>query len=359
MSVERWPSFLVNLDFCGTCHGTCRGCLLQEDERKTVEAFLSFSQISTAFQQLKTKQPHAFEPDYAALAFGRGNTLALSNSTWRTMKESATLFQSLFAPRQLTVECSTGLIGKIQPLVDTAKRRIDEWGPSLRFVVAANSDLYSQSYWDNVDVFFEALMTHRGGNTTEESGDVLVLNLVADRLPDVVHLVSRLKRYPFPVNIAWLPLSSSSNATTHLSAHRWLNEFHRLMKAGEWDSNFSRFFDATQLNVERNDDSMAEAMEHLSVNLQRFWWVEKTGHLSPGLFTPMGDVDFLRFEQKLGIAPLPKTPARIFRSLQSRGSCRECDYQATCLKSGVALHAIASTETSVCPLGVRAIQPKI
>lgn len=355
MGVERWPSFLVNLDFCGTCHGICRGCLLQEDERKTVDAFLSFNQIATAFQQLKTKQPHAFGSDYAALAFGRGNTLALSDSTWQTMKESTTLFQSLFEPRQLTVECSTGLIGKIQPLVDIAKKRIDEWGPSLRFVVAANSDLYSQSYWDNVDIFFESLMAHRGGNTTEESGDVLVLNLVADRLPDVDRLVSRLKHYPFPVNIAWLPLSSQSDADTHASSHRWLNAFHRLMKTGGWDSNFSRFFDNHHANGVEGDVSTAEALEHLAVNLQRFWWVVKTGHLTPGLFTPMGDVDFLRFEQKLGIASLPKTPARIFRSLQSRESCRECAYQAACLRSGVALHAIASTETSVCPIGVRAI----
>ena len=354
MGEERWPSLLVNLDFCGTCHGTCRGCLLQENERKTVDAFLSPEQISVAFHQLKSKHPQSFAPDYAALAFGRGNTLALPDSTWQAMKESTSLFQSLFAPRQLTVECSTGLIGKIQPLVDAAKKRIDEWGPFLRFVVAANSDLYSQAYWDNVDAFFQALMAHRGGQTTEESGDVLVLNLVADRLPEVAQLVSRLKDYPFPVNIAWLPLSPTSDPATHLSSHRWLNEFHRLMKTGGWDSNFSRFFDATQTNVSRNDDAMAEAVEHLAVNLQRFWWVEKTGRLTPGLFTPMGDVDFLRFEQKLELPPLPKTPARILRHLQTRTSCRECLHQPACLKSGVALHAIASPETLICPIGVRA-----
>jgi hypothetical protein len=348
MSNSSWPSFLVNVDFCGTCHGTCKGCLLTESERKATEAFLSPEQIIQSFQTLKGLMPDAAHAQYAALALGRGNTLALSDDTWQGMHRMATAFQELFSPQKLTVECSTGLIGKIQPLIDIAKRRVDDWGDGLRFVVAANSDLYSQPYWDNVDAFFEALMEHRGGNTTEESGDVLVLNLVADRLPPVEHLVKRLKQYPFPVNIAWLPLSPESTPEMHLASHDWLNAFHEAMATGGWDSNFSRFFAE---RFSSTPDTM-DALDYLTVNLSRFWWVEKDGSLRPGLFTPMGDVDFRRFEEKLGIPPLPQDPVRIFRALQRRTPCNTCDLQAKCLQTGVALHALASPSTLRCPIGV-------
>lgn len=347
MDKDGLDTFLVNIDYCGTCYGTCRGCLLDEQERKSTESFLSVNQLIEAFVKIKDTRPNAINSNYSSLAFGRGNTLSLSDKTWFDIKESSNKFKEVFLPKKFNIECSTSLIGKIDKSIDIAKRRVDDLGQMLRFVIAANSDLYSKSYWDNLDLFFKSMMDFRGGKDTEESGDILVLNLVADHLPPVVELVDRIKDYPFPVNIAWLPLSKQSNDEANILSNGWLNDFYQESIKYGLDSNFSRFFSS-----KKNAIPIYDALEKLNSNLQNFWWIEKDGNISNGLFTPMGDVDFSRLEKKL-LLPIERSPINIFKQLKRREFCKNCQYQSVCLQSGLAVYAIASKNNCrLCPIGI-------
>jgi hypothetical protein len=332
--------FLLNLDFCGTCHGQCLGCLLTPEERTVPEAFLTFEQVLPLMQQLA---PEHQQPDYAALAFGRGNTLALSDATWQDIERISTAFLSIFKPKKHTIECSTGLVGKIQPLIAQAKKRVEQFGPDLRFVVAANSDLHSNAYWDNVDQFFQEMMAFRGGKTTENSGDVLVLNLVADRLPDLSTLLPRLSNYPFPVNVAWLPPTQNADL---VQVAEWIKEFSIYAEKNQWDSNLKRFY------FNRSNPTLAESLEQLSANFQNFWWIEKTGRLAPGLFTPMGDVDLTRLNEKTKSNFQFKNSMDVYKQFKKRAACAACPRFNSCLAEGTAALALFASNALNCPLGL-------
>lgn len=342
--LSTWPSFLVNLDYLGTCAGTCAGCLLSEDERRVSTPFLDRNQMTNALQRLHKSRFQATSCDYGAITFGRGNTLSLSDSAWSDVFHVALLFKQLFNPSTWNVECSTGLVGRIDPLIATAQHRVSSFGAPLRFVVAANSDLYSKSYWANVDRFFREMMAFRGGDSLDGSGDVLVLNLVADRLPEPLALADRAAAYPFPVNIAWLPPSQP------MDLRRWMDSFCSRLASNRSDSNLLRHFVRTTQDL--NIPDFQQALVDVEENLARFWWIDKLGELSPGLFTPFGDVDFSRLAIKT-TKHLSSTLKALVPTLLKQKPCNTCQKQPLCLSSGAAAFAALTPEMpGVCPLGL-------
>jgi hypothetical protein len=271
--------------------------------------------------------------------------LALSDAAWGDIAALSDEFRLLFKPKSFTLECSTGLVGKIDFLIEQAQKRVIQIGTPLRFVVAANSDLFSPSYWKNVDSFFERMMAFRGGSRQDGSGDVLVLNLVADRLPNPSELLARIEDYPFPVNVAWLP---ASDPRVLPSLRPWLRQFTDGLAHRGFDSNLVRFLDS----FSHESPSLPDALHTLYENAQRFHWISSNG-VQSGLFSPFGDVDFHRLSQKNGI-PMPATGSlAMHRLLRQRQSCRGCLHLNSCLSSGVAGLAIMSVDSSNCPVGLR------
>jgi exonuclease VII small subunit len=341
-----WPYLLVNVDFIGTCHGTCRGCLLTDDERLNSSPFLSYEKILKSLESLKEKTGD-INLDYSALAFGRGNTLAMDAQQWKIVQKSSERLKHLFNPKKFTLECSTGLIGKVDGLIYQAKKQVDFIGNELRFVVAANSDLFSPKYWDNVDSFFESMMSFRGGSSVDGSGDVLLLNLVADRLPNANELLKRIADYPFPINIALLPATHESSVIT-LKA--WLNEFYTCMKDRKFDSNLVSFIDSD------NQINLHDALIDFSDNSSRFWWINKNGELTRGVFTPFGDVDYIRLNAKNSLnypSNIFNNATEVLKQIRKMPSCTNCVNLNKCISSGSIALALASHKSKHCPLGLR------
>lgn len=345
--MNNYSSALINIEYCGTCHGTCKGCLMDEQERKETQPFLSKSKIIKALEDISTNFPEATGLDFSTLAFGRGNTLALGDQYWKDINDISKHYISLFKAKNYAIECSTGLIGKIEPLVTTAKQRIEENDSHLRFVVVANSDLFSESYWNNVDYFFNQMMQFRGGEEIDGNGDVLVLNLVADRLPNINHLTSRLKNYPFPVNIAWLPLTVNTPEKKEEVGH-WLVDFISAMDKGQWDCNLLYLTQAILEQENNLTNSLNQHQESYS------WWIDKNGSPIRSAFTVMGDVEFTRWEQKLNIN-LPKDFIQFYQKFSRLTSCKTCSWKNECVAAGTFLHAVASPIGTTCPTGMNKV----
>ena len=345
--MNNYSSALINIEYCGTCHGTCKGCLMDESERKETLPFLNKKQISTALHQIATEFPESIGLDFSTLAFGRGNTLDLNDSNWEEINTLTQEYITLFKPKTYAIECSTGLIGKIGTLVSTAKKRIAHSDPNLRFVVVANSDLFSETYWNNVDTFFHEMMQFRGGSNVDGNGDVLVLNLVADRLPDIDKLVPRLKDYPFPVNIAWLPLTIN-NTEKKTEVGHWLVDFITAMDKGAWDCNLLYLTQA----VLNNEPNLTTALEQHQNSYS--WWINKEGQPIRSAFTVMGDVDFKRWNQKLNLQ-LPEQFIQFYQKFSKIPSCRNCLWKNECMAAGTFLHAVASPQGATCPTGMDAV----
>lgn len=345
--MNNYSSALINLEYCGTCHGTCKGCLMEEFERAESQPFLTKETIQKALLEIIKTHPEAIGVDFSTLAFGRGNTLALNDDCWKDIKDISQFYVSLFKPKTHAIECSTGLIGKIEQIIDVAKKRVDENDNQMRFVVVANSDLFSQSYWNNVDKFFESMMTHRGGRHEDGNGDVLVLNMVADRLPEIQPLLTRLKDYQFPVNIAWLPLTINTPEKKQEVGH-WLVDFISQMDRGTWDCNLLYLTQA----ILNNEPSLTQAIEEHTNSLS--WWVDKQGNPVRSAFTVMGDVEFNRWEQKLSIS-LPKEFIKFYQLFSKLPSCKKCKWKNECVSAGTFLHAVVTPSGTTCPTGMESV----
>lgn len=153
--MKKISSLIINLDFCGSCNGSCVGCLLTEEERNTEEAFLDFKKSKESLNKLKDKYSDTFV-DKLVIAFGRGNTITLNEKDWHEIKKITEFIHEVIKHKEAVIECSTGLVGKIEPQIEFAKKWIDFMQPfNLRFVVVANASLFSNKYWDNLDLFLK------------------------------------------------------------------------------------------------------------------------------------------------------------------------------------------------------------
>ena len=63
-------SLIINLDYCGTCHGTCSGCLLSTEEKDSTESFLTLEKISHCFAEISKPLNYV---EQLAIGIGRGN----------------------------------------------------------------------------------------------------------------------------------------------------------------------------------------------------------------------------------------------------------------------------------------------
>lgn len=356
----RYPNLNLNLDFCGTCHGSCVGCLLSDEERRRPTAFLrpnDLDPLVSALQQAGWGGQLSVE--HLVLGFGRGNTLMLSDTEWQDLYAIARRLKNVVPHAHCSVEISTSLIGKIEPQIATALRRREE-APDLdlRFVVVANADLFSDGYWLNLRRFFERMAQARGGG--EHSGDVVVLNLHANRLPKVQDLLDRVQGVPFPVNVVVLPLYRTGfpedrALNDHLHAvEAWWAEWARGAQDAGLDSNLVNYLDAHG----HAWSGLGGAHANLLASRDSVWFVQKDGQVNPGLFTVFGDMDPVRTAHRL-MQPFPPLNT-LSRRLMKAPACVGCPVFTTCYGSGGAVHAVLnqqamgpSDDPSVCWSGLR------
>lgn len=366
--MKKIKSLIINLDFCGFCNGSCVGCLLTEEERKTEEAFLDFKKSKESLNKLKDKYSDNYV-EKLVIAFGRGNTITLNEKDWQEIKKVTEYLREVIEHRECVIECSTGLVGKIESHIVLAKKWVDFMQPhNLRFVIVANASLFSTKYWENLDIFFKELGTYRLNVLNEKIDnvdDILNINLHSNDLPDVNFLFNKIKEYNFPINLTLLPLYRtvlSNNKTLEFeynldtntiyeNLEDWLEKFFMLtysyknimpenfkvekdeieiLKLGDnstelilneqintinldqfeendnyltkgMDVNFVKIIKMDFINilVNHNHLTLLDAIDSANQNSESFYWIQKNGELTQGLFSILGDMDFERLLEKL------------------------------------------------------------
>lgn len=366
--MKRIKSLIINLDFCGSCNGSCVGCLLTEEERNSDEAFLDFKHSKDALNKIKDKYADNYI-EKLVIAFGRGNTITLNEKDWDEIRKIVDFLKEVIKHQEMVIECSTGLVGKIEPQIELAQKWVDFMQPNnLRFVVVANASLFSSKYWDNLDLFFKTLGTYRLNVINEKidnSDDILNINLHSNDLPDVNFLFNKIKDYNFPINLTLLPLYRTMEFKTlafedklkinlvYEQLENWLEQFFLLTysyknimpetfklenekieilklegstteiildnpintidldRFEQEDSYITKGIDVNFVKIIKMDFinilvhhqhlNLIDAIESANQNSESFYWIQKTGELTQGLFSILGDMDFERLLDKLEI----------------------------------------------------------
>lgn len=362
IKLARAETLIVALDYCLSCHGTCPTCVLTKDERLLQKPAMS---VRTAISALETIAPMYPSIGHLALGVGRGNNLMLPRDSiedYLTISEAA---ERLMRFDNAVMEISTSLVGKIEPQIARAseiieafrmrKRRIDP-----RFVVVANTALASQKYWENLDLFLNAMEAARGGRR-DGTGDIMQLNLATDSLPDVAALCETLSAYRFPVNLAWTPAFDAGSRTEQgLEAiTRWIGDFYSAAKRIGFDTNVvTRIASTISLGI----DTIPEAVANVAGSASNTVYVAPDGKWHEGFASVLAEMDPVRYDplsvrddgRNKVIGDMRAEVSRISKN----GACMNCPHIPLCIATGahkIGLIALRGhpNGTNACPSGMR------
>ncbi len=338
--MENNSTYVINIDYCGTCYGTCQGCLLTEDERQQSTPFFNLTTSKNALEKI-IKNLDNTTIEHLVIAFGRGNTLSLSDENWDDIYKTTTYLLENIKHHTHTIECSTSLIGKIEYHINYAKKIITQFNKrklNLRFVVVCNTDLMSENYWRNLDLFLTSLQQHRGDR--DGDGDVLNLSLYSDNLPSLNFIQKKILHYKFPVNLIFLPFNKISLSNYDILAE-WLKDFSDYVTKNELDVNL--------VNVIKNSltkpPTIVDAIEYSKINTKNFIWLQKDLQIDSGSFTLFGDVDLTRLSNKLNININPNDILQKFTKIKP---CKTCNYLPVCIYNSSHIQAFYNDAKNPC-----------
>lgn len=354
--IER-ETLIVNLDYCGHCAGTCPTCVLSEDERMSVEPFLSIEQIEETFLKLKEIYKNTYIKNLV-IGIGRGNTLALPEAYLEDVFKIPYIAAKSFQYEDIKIEISTSLIGKYDFHVERGKYFSDrlEKDFETRFVIVANPMIEVKNYWRNIRIFVETMQEYRGGK--DGSGDIILLNLTLNKLPDIDWLSEFLQNYKFPINLTWTPAQDFfiENKKLH-NLNDWLFNFYKMAKKYNLDSNI-----INHLNDKLDLLSIGEAQENIKYGSNSLIYVDKINRIHNGLFSIYGDLDPIRY------TPINKTGQNLkiiddlkedMMKLRRNRVCRSCEFMPTCVYTGaykvglLAFDKLVDKKDNICPSGLK------
>lgn len=381
--MKKISNLIINFDYCGICAGNCQGCLLSTEERKTFSAFLNFDKVQLSINELLISYDYQnIIVDNLVIAFGRGNTLYLTETDWEQIKLITEKILLNIQHVNHVIECSTGLVGKIDTQIELAKKWTTFMSEfNLRFVVVANADLYSNQYWNNLDLFFKTMMQFRiesnfkhiistnnkNIHQMDNTGDILNFNLYSNNLPNVNLILDKVKQYQFPVNITLLPFyrnatiikngislqSNIKNQNIYNLLSDWLLSFYNKSKEYQLDANFINLIEK-DIEEFSNGINFDDAVQNANHNQKQFFWIQKTGLLTRGSFSVFGDIDFERLNTKLN-KNFNSNPSQMILSFMKIKQCQKCKFNTVCIKNSTYVQSLLnydSLSSTSCPNGL-------
>jgi hypothetical protein len=354
------PYLIVATEYATTCSGTCPTCVLTKDERLRAFPATTAAKLAAGFCEAAASYGRA---DTLALGIGRANVLDLPARSVREIGEIVTSAAGAFDHREMVVEISTSLVGKIDRQIARAKEILAasaEWPcDDVRFVIVANTALHSEKYWRNVDAFYHAMADLRGGADVDHSGDIVQLALASDSLPDPSVLAARIGGYRSPVNLTWAPafdrgLDTGESALVRMG--EWIESWYALTSDGVVDSSL---VNRVRQSMGMMDSGMREAAQHADESGRAVVYVATDGTWHNGLFTVLAEMDPVRFDPIAGGRAMSGTDPRELRRFLTNPACSGCEFSNACIASGS--HRIGMITlrqfpdgTESCPSGLRA-----
>lgn len=357
-------TLIVNMDYAGTCAGSCPICALTKEERAMDKPFLNLIQIENAFNQIIEKG--YTDTRHLVIGIGRGNTLALGEDIDQKIQSIVQYAENKINFQHGEVEISTSLMGKIDDQIKTAikiRNKLIEHNHKLdpRFVIVANTQLKSPQYWNHINKFITTMMEERGGG--DHSGDILLLNLSLENLPNPKSLIKHLKNYHFPINITWSPTldNGAKNPENLQKLEKWLVEWFQMIEKYDLDSSL---LTRIQDGHKAYGTSMNELIDQINGNGDTLLFIDSKGNLHHGFSCVSADMDPIRFASG-AIDPSPNQklvsdPRKDLFDLMRWPACQGCPHISGCVVSGghkAALLAIPKLkpDPKICPSGLRSV----
>lgn len=359
MTAKDIPYLIVATDYATTCSGTCPTCVLTKDERLLTFPATNAAKLSVGFREAAASYGRA---DTLALGIGRANVLDLPSRSICEIGDIVKAAAEAFDHREMVVEISTSLVGKIDRQIARAKEILaaaEEWPcDDVRFVIVANTALHSEKYWKNVDTFYQEMADLRGGANVDHSGDIVQLALASDSMPDPSVLAARIGGYRSPVNLTWAPafdrgLDAGESALETMG--QWIESWYALTSDGLVDSSL---VNRVRQSMGMMDSGMREAAQHADESGRAVVYVAPDGTWHNGLFTVLAEMDPVRFDPLAGGKAMSGTDPRELRRFLTNPACAACEFSNACIASGshrigmIALRQFPGG-TSVCPSGLQ------
>lgn len=333
--------FIINTEYFFQCAGSCSGCFLTDEEKNSTNIYKN--NVLQAFEKIsKTLE----KKEELVIGIGRGNLLNLSYSQLDDLLELIQWAEKNFNYEKITFELSTSLIGKIENQIEKALYLLEKSkNNNIYFNAVLNSEITSYKFWQNVKQFFNSTENYRKKQLMlDDTGDILVLNINPNKLPDLKFFKDFLNTHYSPVNIALFPFEKNNISDEKMKELiNWTEELYEVLK--EKDFNMKNFINSIS-NYEYDVESL---FTHYHGTKNSYIFVYKTGEITQGSMSIMGEVDYIRLLNKYQLNADIK---QAFTKMQKRKSCQLCPVQKECLYSGAYLNFLAnekSLDKNICP----------
>lgn len=333
--------FIINTEYFFQCAGSCSGCFLTDEEKNSTSIYKD--NILNAFKNIhKTLE----KKEELVIGIGRGNLLNLSYTQLDNVLDLIKWAEDNFKYDKITFEISTSLIGKIELQIEKALYLLEKSQKNnVYFNAVLNSEITSQKFWQNVKQFFNATENHRKSKgMLDDTGDILVLNINPNKLPDLDFFKDFLKTHYSPVNVALFPFEQNKISDEKMKQLiNWTKDLYEVLK--DKDFNMKNFI----TSISQYEYDVESLFAHYNGTKNSYIFVYKTGEITQGSLSIMGEVDNIRLLNKYN---LNANIQQAFTKMQKRKSCQLCPVQKECLYSGAYINFLAnekSLDKNICP----------
>jgi len=359
--------FQLQIDDVYSCGGSCAGCVLTQDERKSRVPALKESVFELLSSRIIEYLPHISDIKSLNITYGIGDHLRMSTDYLSSIYDLAVSCIESRAGLSGSVFISMSLVGREADLKSKLNhlKAIQKPGiPIIPLVVLDPKKLYNKRFSD----VYKGLMQE----AKQISGIVDLSSNLSDEdcrriSPSEMHEFAVLNGFN-DVTLNWVPVQSNLLSTTQdiKGTARWLNSFTDICESsGKVKSTFSPIFQMFAEHLKNEGDiSPLEVVDRYVIPLiSRQLQIDHTGNVYP------------KFD---GIGDLPQNPRFGFESIGNivdesiddiitnnsiliktrtsspylkKSSCMSCEYSKYCALTGFHVYTknvLAETDGS-CP----------
>lgn len=343
---------IINTELFLQCYGHCSGCFLTPEER--ISNNTQFDLIKSGLEALALQHKNN-NIKKLVIGFGRGNLLNFSQTQLTQLVELIKWCEQAFSYEDITFEISTSLIGKIDQQIEHAQFLLGH-SKNIFFNIVINSEITSKSFWNNFQQFYNYTANIRKGwGWLEDWGDILVLNVNPQKLPDLEWIREISNEHKSPININLFPFESDQKIVLKnemITVNDWVNNLWEVLEGK--DFNMRNYLEQlNSIDFELNPTDLSDYYDNTE---KSYFFIDKLGNITKGISSIMGEVDFPRLIEKYSLDP---NILLAYRKMQRTLSCMECAYQKECLVSGAFLNYLSNVDRikdkSICASGYQTI----
>lgn len=328
---------IINSEYFLQCFGHCSGCFLSDVERQSKSIYQD--SVKEGLITLHEKYKNICI-EHLVIGFGRGNILNLEKENLDILLLMIHWCKENFQYKKLTIEISTSLIGKLEKQIENACYLLSK-SQHIFFNIVINSEITSSVFWHNLQQFYQHTSQYRIEHFgwKEDWGDIIVLNVNPQKLPDIKFLKEFTKDYQSPINISIFPFDKKIEISEEdiKKVNAWSIEMWEALH--DKDLNIRNYLDNLK-NIDI-ENSFNDYQEYQDTTEKSYYFIDKNGVITNGSLSIMGEVDKIRLLDKY---QLKLDLEQAYITMQKNKVCVVCEYQKECMLSGAYLNLLANSQ---------------